>query len=471
MQQRFLLILLLLLQQSTGFAQNVTIKGIAPAYVGKSIELYSIQDYITYRLKRIATTQVKEDSTFIFLADVPITQKLIIKSNNNSGFMYVQPGSKYSVFFPEKDKFDPYKRNGNQVEVAFYDLDSTDINYKILGFQRWVDHFIGNYYYLKDAKPIEFAESMDRFKANVEKAYKDDTSTYLKTFVRFTIASLDNIQNIAQRNRYEKHDFYIKHTPVQYNNDAYMEYITDFYQNLIPRLKSEVNEEVYQGILRGSPTLIMNALGKEYTLINVRIREMMMVKALADVYYSDDYPQTNILTIMDSISEHALFEANKVIASNLKFRLTELVPGGKATNFVFKMDDKTVTLQSFQGKHLYIHVFDPEILDNTKELELLNDIYERYGNYIQFVSICKKTDETSKERTELLASIPWDVYELDPDNSFWDNYRISSTPHYVLIDATGHVVASPALGPTPNGQYETIDKTFFHIRKSIEGSR
>ena len=34
-----------------------------------------------------------------------------------------------------------------------------------------------------------------------------------------------------------------------------------------------------------------------------------------------------------------------------------------------------------------------------------------------------------------------------------------------LLDAAGYVVMSPALAPTPNGQYQTIDETLFNIQK------
>jgi hypothetical protein len=39
-------------------------------------------------------------------------------------------------------------------------------------------------------------------------------------------------------------------------------------------------------------------------------------------------------------------------------------------------------------------------------------------------------------------------------------------PSYVLVDETGFIVAAPALSPMPNGQYETIDKTFYYIKEA-----
>ena len=42
---------------------------------------------------------------------------VIIKSKNNTGFLFIQPEAKYSILFPEKDEYTAYRPEGNQVEV------------------------------------------------------------------------------------------------------------------------------------------------------------------------------------------------------------------------------------------------------------------------------------------------------------------------------------------------------------------
>ena len=450
-------------------AQIITLKGVAPAYVGSSIEVYEIADYFSNIQTLIASSTVKEDSTFSLTFNASLTQKIIIKSKNNRGFIFVQPGGSYNVFVPEKDKYEPYKPTGNSIQVGFFELDSTDINYKILGFEQWMYHFIGNNYYRKNIEPHVFSENLDHFKADVEKAYEKDTSTYFKTHIRFSIAGLDNIQTSTERGRDEKHDFYIKYTPVQYNNEVYMSYISKFYQNLIPRLSNDVNQSVYEGVLQSSPTLIMKALGRDYTLINLRIRELIMIKSLSEIYHSSQFPQANVATILDSLSNKCLFKANQEIAKNLITRITTLVPGAKAPDIMFIEEGKnTKTLYSFKGKHLYIHFFDPESQRSEQEIPVLIDVFSRYSDVIQFVSVYKKTNPLSESANELIQSVPWDVYGMSELSSLWKNYRIEAYPQYTLIDAAGYCVASPALGPNPNGQYETIDKTFFYLKRALE---
>jgi hypothetical protein len=192
-----------------------------------------------------------------------------------------------------------------------------------------------------------------------------------------------------------------------------------------------------------------------------------MIKSLTEVYHSDDYPQTNIISILDSLSFRTVMPENAVIAKNLKLRITELVPGGKAPNFVLINDGKeTKTLQSFQEKFLYVHFFDPESEDGTKELPLLIDMHERFKSEIQFLTVIRNRD-LSERALEIMNSIPWDNYQLKSSHNIWENYHIKAFSQYTLIDAAGYIVSSPSLGPTPNGEYETIDKTFFQIQKGM----
>jgi len=462
----FFSLLLIVVTFSTVSAQNITISGIAPAYVGFSIEAYEYKDYLSKVERLVATTTVDKDSTFTLRLNVPHIEKIILKSKNNESFLFVQPNGNYSIFFPEKDKYDPYRPAGNNVEVAFFDLDSLDINYKMLSFQRWVDNFMGNNYFKSTTKPQEFIESLDRFKSNVEKAYKSDTSNYFKTHVRFTVAGLDNIHHVAERNRYEKYDFYLKKSPVEYTNETYMEYTTAFYQKMLPRLSTEANQAVYESVLKSSPTLIMKALGSEYTLSNLHLREMVMIQLLAEEYISGQFPETNILTILDSLSNRSLFKEHEGIAKNLKARITTLNPGGKAPDFVLMEEGKpTKTIYNYEKRHLYIHFFDPESEQTSKEIPLIRQLNEMYGQYVQFVSVYHKA-ELSEEGEKRVESINWEVYGLPNSNAIWKNYLVETFPSYTLIDAVGYIVASPALAPTPNGQYETIDKTFFYLKKA-----
>lgn len=446
----------------------VKIKGYAPSYIGQTVQLNEIEDYFSMMESTIASATVQEDSTFSLIFKAEDTQKVLISIGNNTSSMYIQSGGNYTIYLPEKDKYNPYRPSGNSVEITFYDLDSSDINYKILGFNRWMDNFLALNYSDALRNPIRFNQNMDSFKVAAEKYYIKDTGNYIHDYVRFSIANtIDNIQQSGNRNRFEKHDFYIKHQPVLYKNDAYMNYFKNFYKGMMPTIPMEVNNRVYLGLLKSSPSLIMKALGLEYTLINMRVREMVMIQLLSELYYSEEYPQTNILMVLDSVKNNALFSANKTIATNIISRLTEASSGGKAPRFVIKtMDDVSKGLVDYKDKYLYIHFFDPSSEKNTIELPILRNLYAKYKNEVSFLTICKESDYLKNNKT--IDKLDWDVAIVPDNNSIFSNYKIATTPTYILIDPYSYIVQAPALGPQPNNLYETIDKVFFDIQKVLK---
>lgn len=454
-------------------SQKVTIKGFAPSYIGQEMKVYRIKDYLSDKEVMISSATVAKDSTFQLSFFSDEIEKVILRCDNNRSFLYVQPGTVYSILFPERNKYEPIVPSGNQVELTLYDIDTSDINYKILRFQRWNDYFIGGTYHLRnDKQSALFSAKLDTFKTNVYNYYAKDTSEnsyFLKTYVRYTIAGLDNINTLAERNRYEKYDFYLKKYPVSYTNDVYMDYLTSFYERVIPRLANETNELFYKGVIRSSPTALFNALGNEYTLKNPRIRELVMIQSLAEAYYSDEYPKTNIETILDSLSKNSLFEAHETIAANILDRLTDLIPGGRAPNFVIQQGDAPAkTLLDYKGKYLYLHFLDPNSEANMRELEIMKEMHEKYKEYVQFVTIFPQNQNMSMQNKKVLSELPWDSFEIEKNHSILDRYRVVNFSHFVLIDAIGNIVSSPAPTPTPNGEYETIDRTFFYIKKRLD---
>jgi hypothetical protein len=445
----------------------------APKYIGEKVELFVVEDYLTMNEKLVGTSIVKDDSTFQISFFNSKTQKLIIKSNNNYGFIYIEPNRTYNIYLPDRNRYDEYRPLGNQVEIALQDLPEDDINYKILSFERWLNNFLGENFYIKNLNTKTFIDQLEIFKTNVYKAYENDTSFFFKTYVKFSIASIDDIQYTGSKNRYEKYNFYLKNYPVAYENPSYMNYFNNYFKNIVGKLPLEVGNRFYMGILKSSPTKVVNALAQEYTLRNVRILEFVMIKAMKEIYFTNEYPQTNILSILDSLSTNSIFSEHKIIAKNLISKLTEINQGAKAPDFkiVDPLNDTTYTNASFLKKHLYIQFYDFEIKECEKELELLIPLYEKYKEDVSFLCLYKNNKPLTEKQTNLLKKVKWLALPLPSFHPIYEQYKIMSYPTYILIDSFGYVVDFPALKPAPNSKYETIDKTFFYIKKIRDEER
>ena len=213
-----------------------------------------------------------------------------------------------------------------------------------------------------------------------------------------------------------------------------MSYLNSFYDRLIPRLSAETNNRVYAGLLKSSPTLIMKALGTEYTLINMRIREIVMIKALSEEFYSKDFPQTNILTVLDSVANHSLFSSNGILARNMIYRLTELLPGGKAPDLVLTSDKgEVLTLNALPKRPIYLHFYDASSQKSTEELEPLKKLYESYKDDVTFISIYPDKAYELEETNKFIKTIPWTTCKTSENNPIWKNYKITGYPMYVLL--------------------------------------
>ena len=99
-------------------------------------------------------------------------------------------------------------------------------------------------------------------------------------------------------------------------------------------------------------------------------------------------------------------------------------------------------------------------------MNLLKPIYERYKDNFSFVMVYK--DKPEIDASKLKNELPWKVIPAKESSSIFKNYNVVNYPYYILIDPFGYVISAPALGPVPNGSYDTIDKTFFLIQKALK---
>ncbi|WP_107037511.1 TlpA family protein disulfide reductase [Brumimicrobium mesophilum] len=453
-------------------AQPVTtLQGVANTYVGKEVKVFIIEDYLSQIRTQIASSVVQADSSFELSFYNTQTRKIRIEVDENYFHIYAQPKADYNLFVGENS---PYvDQNAKAVEVEFYflDLDSTDINYKILMFEDLQFNFLEANYNPRAVKSTNFVGKLDTFKVRVTEKYKGDTSNFFKTYVKFSIASLDDLAFVGQRNEYEKFDFYIKPETVWYQNDRYMSYILHYFKMYERQLPNKVNEKFYEAVIQSSPSLAINALGGDYSLKNIRLRELIMLKMLSEVFYTDDYPKTNILTMLDSVSNHALFHENKIVSSNLKYRLLDLVPGTKMPDFSLKINGEKKYQSDYSGKHVYIQFVNKDMKNSIEDMPLLYKLQQKYSKNTQFLTVLvvEKNDDLLEDPTPFVKqhNIAWDFSVISKDNDILKKLNVSTYPHYLLMDAQGVVVAAPALTPRPNNEYETIELVLIQINRRI----
>lgn len=467
MQKLFLGLFFVLISLVVNAKATNTVTGFANKYIGKEVIVYFYEDYISLVKTKVASAVVSKEGEFSLSFYNEETRKVYVEIGKNNFSLFIQPNASYKIELADDGQHT--SPVGVEAGIFFLDLDSTDINYKIIMFENEQMDFLQGFYDQKSMKTTRFVAQLDTFKINLTKQLEKETDSYFKTYVKYSIASLDNLAFVGQRNEYEKYDFYIKNDPVAYQNDRYMDYILHYYQLYETELSNEVGQELYKGIIKSSPSLIMNALGGDYALKNVRLRELVLIRMLSEMYFTEVYPKTNILDVLDSLSTSALFEEHKGIADRIIMRLTELKPGTRLPNASLPINNQKKFISDYKGKHVYFQFIHSDNARSLEDVKLITPLNEKYGKYIDFVTVLV-VDETSpllKDPSKFINEykVAWDFAVISKDDTAIERMKIKNYPYYLLIDAASYIVASPALSPRPNNEYETIERSLHSITR------
>jgi hypothetical protein len=101
--------------------------------------------------------------------------------------------------------------------MLFFRLDSTDINYKILGFEAWMDESISEIYQLKDIHPEQFIDKVRSFKQETATVYNQFESPFFFNYVKYSVGlSVDNFNIIGGPSKQDKFDFYLNEDSIYY---------------------------------------------------------------------------------------------------------------------------------------------------------------------------------------------------------------------------------------------------------------
>jgi hypothetical protein len=454
-------------------AQTIEIIGRSPQSAGTKVVVERFEDFITRNTTVISATELKADSSFSIRIELSDIEKIKISVGSNFAHMLVQPGGKYSVIVTNKKLSNFNNPLGNEVEMTFLDLEPSDINYKVLTFDRWIDAFVGENYHARHKKDSTFLKNLIVFENNVAQRYKSDTSDYLRNYIKYRVASLEELNFVGARDERGRYTVNIAPFTVYYKNEEYMKYIRNFYKNFFERTAPDLNNKIYKSIVAGSPTRLINDLGADYRLVNVRLRELIMIISLSDVFNDRTYPQSRITTILDSVANHGLFKENKIIARNLLQKITQLVPGSPTPKYEFvNRKSELIANGKFAPRYTYIQFLDLNQTASLLQFDMLKTMYSKYSTSVEIITVVINEKDWDKIDQKLkLQDISWTVVIPKDMEKLKKSFQLSVYPHYVLIDAQGYIVQSPAAAPVPDGSYKTIDYYFFEIHKTMSRNR
>lgn len=442
-------------------ASLTQIMGKTESSEGEWIHLFEIDEFATRNETAIQKVKITNDNQFYFEINNKVIKKYVIRLNNTYTELFIQPNTAYNIVIPQESiEVIPYF-SGKEIELLFLDLDSNDINYKILGFEAWLDDEMASLYLLKDVDPSKFIDGVLKFQVEIGKEYNNDSSLYFKNHIKYALGkTIHSINYFGAPNASEKLLFYIKNQEILYDLPVYMEYLRDYYSSIALKISPSAKRVTSVALYEADGRMLIKGLLTDSIVPSEQIAEIVALQLIEEEYPKGNFSQNNLIKITKYIQRYSKHEKNRLISKNLARKFYTIVEGDPLPTL--QLNDAKYL--GTPGKYQYIHFFDPSNPQSLAQSKALIVLHEKYGETIDFVSIYLNGD-TGVFQERIINSVNWPCYGLDYYHPVWKSLDIGTFPYYILVNDNLIIESLPALGPIPNGTYQTIAKKFFDIQK------
>jgi hypothetical protein len=442
---------------------QVTIKGISRRPFNK-FELGIKADYLSNEESILIETISDSIGRFNFYLDLEHVDKLFIKQGDFIGFLYAQPKATYFIEFSERG-FSNFS-SGNEVELTFIQLDSLDINYKILTFENWLDKSLNILYPLKEKNTGEFLKEIKKFRSAVNEIYQQEKNPFFADFVKYSLGiHIEELQEFAAPNEVDKYRFYLEGTPVKWRHDKYFEFITNYYDKYFYEQTQEKRQELMHHLDQGNAKYMLSILEKDSLIGSRPLAEIVSLLLVKDLYFDQVITKVTLLNFLKDFSQTTKILESKNAATRFINQFNTLDAGDKLPSYQFGK----LNIDQFASKPIYIQFFNPSNKKCIAELAAMKKLHKTYGNYIQFLTIYKTQEYYSKADKTYLEQIQWQKTEISVEHPIWKDLDVFGFPYYVYVLPNLIIGHLNALSPSPNGKYETIEKTLFEHKRMMEG--
>ncbi len=446
-------------------AGDVTVKTDSSEWTGTPISFYRYADLVTETELLLAKTVTDNDGGFEVHFPVEKTTLVFARLGVFMVSLYAEPGKVYEVILPPEqqkrpeDLLNPYFEE-LFLQLGVHNLQDDDINVMIRMFN---DTY--NPYYNKHVREVlqgrDFS-SLDADIQQMEKSFASNTNTYFKNYRKYRYATL---RYLAMQHKVTGiSEQYFAGNPVLYDNQAYMDLFHQVFNDYFlyhgrtkegEKIYSDINTEKDYGALR--ITLKKNKLFSNDSLL-----ELVILKCLYDEFYNDKFSRSGILAILDTLAARTSINESRLIAENIRKKITNLLSGYFPPYFeLYDPDSNLVSPATLKGKYVYLNFCTCSSYTCLKEFEILRGINQRQKERLEIVTISADDFDTTLVSFLNKNKYSWKFLYYGNQPGILKDYDIRAYPTYFLIGPDGKLVLSPAPAPEEN-----FEAKFFEILKS-----
>ncbi|HAF27570.1 MAG TPA: hypothetical protein DCG75_00845 [Bacteroidales bacterium] len=456
-----LLIILIVLPLSL-FAQKVVLKGNVPEYAGKTFTFFAYSDQITYSEKELCSSLVNENGDFSCSFEITEITYVFIHLGAYEAFIFAEPDTEYNLLFPElkekslADNLNPY------FEPVKYHLGiensvDTDLNYQLAFFDAVYSKMMEDNSYLIYIKSREL--DVDGSIQKVDSMFSNNELKFFNDFKKYKFASYRHL-SYQEKMKSISNTYYLN-KEVLYSNPAYMELFNQVYDEYFSYFgRTDSGKQIYTDIGKlKSITSLKRTLGQDSVLTNDTLKELVILKCLHDEFYNDKFSRSAMLTVLDSLVLQTNIEEHKLIAKNIRNKVTKLMVGYNPPAFeLYDMDSNLVSIESLKGEYVYLSFCTTISYACIKEFGMLEKLYENHKDHFKIVVICMDESYTQVKRFVNMKGYSYTFLFYGNQPDVFKDYDIRAFPTYYFIDKEGKLAISPAPSPDQNAEYVIFQK-------------
>ena len=432
-------------------AQNpVTITGDAPFAKNEEIRLLVYDDLLNNIPHEVASSKIDKNGRFKLTYPTNTIRQVQLVIRTTKADFFVAPFHEYNFHITVDTALfgmiNPEKYGGF-LQITTDVVDTADLNVKINRFTRYFDNAM-NYYGFKitydrnqDACDTLMRLLDDKFHIQ----YNPDN--FYSSYVYYTCGLVDKLCK-PKEVRY-LHDRYFNNNDVLYDNPAYMILFNNFYSNYLYNSKYISKDLLTQTVNEDPDYLtLFNEAGRDPMLVNDRFRELVIIRSLIDFYSNEEFDRANILTLLKYIQDASRFPEHVTYARNAIRMLSP--EAGENTRISLRNEKgKKTDFSQYDGKEIYIQVFQSDCMDCIREMLILSELNKQYGDRIQIVSLnvdMRKSDyeqfcKTYKDRFD------WPILYFNDNYNWLMMNSIETLPDYLIVNSDGLVLLRDAPAP------------------------
>ncbi len=433
---------------------NVEVKGIVEKGAGKKVLLGGYRDMLTQREVMLDSAVVAEDGSFAVRCYANYPRLVFVQIECYSQSFYIEPGRTYEVVVPEFDWDLSEKKNVFLDPVAlpmlFQNVDSTELNVRIMRFEEAVDSFVS-----ANREKLDFRFHPDRkvfgeLTRMVERRFRPagGEGTFFDRYVEYTLLEMRLAMHMDSRKRLASR--FIVDEPIRYHDESYMRFFLAIYDHSISGgTKKLARWKMADWIAKGDLDGWLDSLGLDPLLQNEQVRELAALQALKEMYYDKAYDRQGVKQVVGKLIEKTKFDDHRVLAESLLESFTDHEKGNEVQGFSLPdVERRMVSLDDLKGKWVYlsfVRVNDPHSIKEIETMAHFRDTVYKSWPDVVFVTVA--CDREFQKMYHLLKNskkggryATWTWLHFDGDYRLLERFGVTSYPTFVLLNPEGKQV-------------------------------